>query len=39
MLRCFSFGSSNIHGPGIGAIPEKIKIPVEMDGTTGESEK
>ena len=26
MLRCFSFGSSNIHGASIGAIPEKIKI-------------
>ena len=23
MLRCFSFGSSNIHGASMGAIPEK----------------
>jgi hypothetical protein len=39
MLRCFSFGSSNIHGASKGAIPEKIKTSVKMDGTTEESEK
>jgi hypothetical protein len=34
MIRCFSFGFSNIHGASMDAIPEKIMIPVKMDGTT-----
>jgi hypothetical protein len=31
MIRCFSFGFSNIHGASMDAIPEKIMIPVKMD--------
>ena len=39
MIRCFSFGSSNRHGPSMDENPEKINMSPYIDGTTEATKK